>query len=36
MPEFHAHSGEVEEKPISTLVLFGGFLTFWNIQLIGQ
>ena len=27
---------EVEEKPISTLVLFGGFLTFWAIQLIGQ
>jgi len=27
---------EVEEKPISTLVLFGGFLTFWCIQLAGQ
>ncbi len=27
---------EVEEKPISTLVLFGGFLTFWSIQLLGQ
>jgi ZIP family zinc transporter len=27
---------EVEEKPISTLVLFGGFLTFWSIQLMGQ
>lgn len=26
----------VEEKPISTLVLFGGFLTFWCIQLVGQ
>jgi ZIP family zinc transporter len=26
----------VEEKPISTLVLFGGFLTFWGIQLLGQ
>jgi len=26
----------VEEKPISTLVLFGGFLTFWAIQLLGQ
>ncbi len=25
----------VEERPISTLVLFGGFLTFWSIQLIG-
>lgn len=24
---------EVEEKPISTLVLFGGFLSFWCIQL---
>ena len=27
---------EVEEKPISTLVLFGGFLTFWSIQLAGS
>jgi zinc transporter ZupT len=27
---------EVEEKPISTLVLFGGFLAFWCIQLMGQ
>ena len=27
---------EVEENPISTLVLFGGFLTFWSIQLAGQ
>lgn len=27
---------EVEEKPISTLVLFGGFLSFWCIQLIGS
>jgi len=27
---------EVEEKPISTLVLFGGFLAFWSIQLIGR
>jgi ZIP family zinc transporter len=26
----------VEEKPISTLVLFGGFLSFWSIQLLGQ
>lgn len=25
---------EVEEKPISTLVLFGGFLSFWSIQLL--
>jgi len=27
---------EVEERPISTLVLFGGFLVFWSIQLMGQ
>lgn len=27
---------EVEEEPISTLVLFGGFLAFWSIQLIGR
>jgi ZIP family zinc transporter len=27
---------EVEEKPISTLVLFSGFLAFWSIQLIGR
>lgn len=26
---------EVEERPISTLVLFGGFLVFWAIQLAG-
>jgi ZIP family zinc transporter len=26
----------VKEKPISTLVLFGGFLAFWSIQLMGQ
>jgi ZIP family zinc transporter len=26
----------VEEKPVATLVLFGGFLTFWAIQLMGQ
>jgi ZIP family zinc transporter len=26
----------VEEKPISTLVLFCGFLAFWSIQLIGS
>lgn len=26
---------EVEEKPIATLVLFGGFLVFWSIQLLG-
>jgi ZIP family zinc transporter len=27
---------EVEEKSVSTLVLFGGFLAFWSIQLMGQ
>lgn len=27
---------EIEEKPISTLVLFGGFLAFWSIQLLGR
>lgn len=27
---------EVEEKPISTLVLFSGFLAFWCIQLMGR
>jgi len=27
---------ETEEKPISTLVLFGGFLAFWCIQLAGS
>ncbi|MDO9284756.1 MAG: hypothetical protein Q7U26_07645 [Aquabacterium sp.] len=27
---------EVEEKPVATLVLFGGFLTFWVIQLMGH
>ncbi|WP_298607088.1 zinc permease [uncultured Thiothrix sp.] len=26
---------EVEEKPVSTLVLFAGFLVFWSIQLLG-
>jgi len=26
---------EVEEKPVATLVLFGGFLVFWSIQLLG-
>ncbi len=26
---------EVEEKNISTLVLFGGFLVFWSIQILG-
>jgi len=27
---------EIEDQPISTLVLFGGFLAFWSIQLLGQ
>lgn len=27
---------EVEEKPSSTLVLFGGFLAFWTVQLLGK
>lgn len=27
---------EIEEKPVSTLVLFGGFLAFWGIQLLGR
>ena len=26
----------VEEKPVATLVLFGGFLAFWSIQLLGS
>lgn len=26
----------VEEKPVSTLVLFSGFLVFWSIQLLGS
>jgi zinc transporter, ZIP family len=26
----------VAEKPVATLVLFGGFLSFWSIQLLGQ
>jgi len=26
----------VEEKPVSTLVLFSGFLAFWSIQLMGK
>ncbi len=33
--ELLVEAHEVEERPISTLVLFGGFLTFWSIQLIG-
>jgi len=27
---------EVKEQPVSTLVLFAGFLAFWSIQLIGR
>lgn len=34
--ELLVEAHEVEEKPISTLVLFGGFLGFWSIQLLGQ
>ena len=34
--ELLVEAHEVEEQPISTLVLFGGFLAFWSIQLIGQ
>ncbi len=26
----------VKEKPVSTLILFGGFLAFWSIQLMGK
>jgi len=26
----------VQEKPISNLVLFAGFLTFWSIELMGK
>jgi ZIP family zinc transporter len=33
--ELLVEAHEVEEKPVSTLVLFGGFLVFWSIQLIG-
>lgn len=31
-----AHEVEEKEKPISTLVLFAGFLAFWSVQLIGR
>lgn len=34
--ELLVEAHEVEEKPISTLVLFSGFLAFWSIQLLGQ
>lgn len=30
-----AHKGQAE-NPISTLVLFGGFLAFWTVQLAGR
>ncbi|MGZ8256723.1 MAG: transporter, partial [Gallionella sp.] len=33
--ELLVEAHEVEEKPISTLVLFAGFLAFWTIQLFG-
>lgn len=33
--ELLVEAHEVEEKPISTLVLFAGFLAFWAIQLLG-
>lgn len=33
--ELLVEAHEVEEKPISTLVLFSGFLIFWSIQLMG-
>lgn len=33
--ELLVEAHEVEEEPISTLVLFGGFLAFWSIQLLG-
>jgi ZIP family zinc transporter len=33
--ELLVEAHEVEEKPISTLVLFAGFLAFWSIQLVG-
>ncbi len=31
-----AHEGEQEESPLSTLVLFAGFLAFWSVQLVGR
>jgi len=31
-----AHSGKERETPIATLVLFGGFLAFWAVQLSGR
>jgi ZIP family zinc transporter len=33
--ELLVEAHEIEEKPVSTLVLFGGFLAFWSIQLLG-
>ena len=34
--ELLVEAHEVEEKPISTLVFFSGFLIFWSIQLYGS
>lgn len=31
-----AHNSKVKETPSSTLVLFGGFLCFWIVQLVGK
>lgn len=31
-----AHEGKERETPVSTLVLFGGFLAFWSVQLVGR
>ncbi len=31
-----AHAGEEKESPVSTLVLFAGFLAFWAVQLAGR
>lgn len=34
--ELLVEAHEIEDVPISTLVLFGGFLAFWSIQLLGR
>ncbi|BDG04670.1 ZIP family metal transporter [Anaeromyxobacter oryzae] len=31
-----AHQGQEPETPVSTLVLFAGFLAFWSVQLVGR
>ena len=31
-----AHDGEQKESPLTTLVLFAGFLAFWSVQLVGR